>query len=215
MSFCRKPVVLVLFFTFLSMSIETLSAQQLFRKFREMLFPVKMWIVTHPFSAKKAWETTREARQTADSMITDTELDGYYSGGQVDAFRHALWMAMLARQIGGKRAYSLGVAYEKANRIQYEKRLLEDDVLPDAISSVMDLRNNKAGVAIGKNNKQATQDELILIVKKAVLNGDLWIIKRNSEGLFIDQQGVIIEKEQYLGKWESPKCLVPSNYLKE
>ena len=42
-------------------------------------------------------------------------LDKDPSGGQVDAFRHAYWMARLNEEIGKNAAKSLGKAHEKEN----------------------------------------------------------------------------------------------------
>jgi len=42
-------------------------------------------------------------------------LDGDASGGQVDAFRHAYWMARLHQEIGKRAAFSLGKSHEKEN----------------------------------------------------------------------------------------------------
>ena len=69
----------------------------------------------HPFKATKALEISKEVNRISDSIKKTNLLDGDASGGQVDAFRHAYWMARLKQEIGESAARSLGKAHEKEN----------------------------------------------------------------------------------------------------
>ncbi len=181
------------------------------QKIKNIHCPEKIWILTHPFIAKKAWGISKEARMLANGAINDTDLDGDYNGGQVDAYRHTLWMAMLTQKIKAKKAKKLGIAHEKGNKIDFDKKKLEEGKLPDSVACEMDLRNNKVGIEIGKENKDISIDELQKIVKQAVLVGKCWKINKNSEGQFLDKNNELIAEEDWLGKWISPKILIPSN----
>ena len=181
------------------------------QKFKSIHFPEKMWIVTHPFVAVKAWKISKEARLISNGAINDSDLDGDYNGGQVDAFRHTLWMAMLSQKIKSKKVRKLGEAHEKGNKIDFRKKKLEEGSLPDSVACEMDLRNNQVGINIGKNNKDMPIEELQLFVKKTVLKGNCWIIRKDKDGLFSDENHKIIPEKEWKGKWITPKVLVPSN----
>lgn len=189
--------------------------KEYFEKFIERPFPEKIWVLRHPFKAKRAWEIALQARSMAEKMATDTDLDGDTNGGQVDAFRHAFWMVLLTREFGSKTALSLGKAHEKSNKIYYKQSKNEDGTLPDRVSCDMDLKNNETGTRIARKYPKATETEIIKIIKKAIVDGELWIIKKDANGRFLDWEGKLIEKEEYKGKWYNPKCLVPSDYTRK
>lgn len=196
------------------MSIKA-KAQGYLQIYKKTLLPEKIWFFTHPFSVRKALKATRKAKDIANDKIEDIDMDGDYSGGQVDAFRHALWMALLTKDIGRRKALKLGKAHERSNRIQFKRKLLEDGLLPDSVSEEMDLYNNERGAAIGEQAKYLSTDEIVILVKQAVLEGRMRKIKKNNEGKFLDKNHKIIPENEYLGKWNNPKVLVPSNYQHE
>jgi hypothetical protein len=168
--------------------------------------------MTHPFKAKKAMQLSMEARAEAELKIKDPDLDGDYAGGQVDAFRHVFWMSYLTVNIGGPAAVSLGRAYERSNKIDFKKKLLEEGYLPDFVTSQMDLQNNDVGVNLGKQFPDAGKTDLIEQAKQCILKGEAFIVKKNKKGEFLTSQNRIIPKDEYLGKWFTSKVLVPSNF---
>jgi len=176
--------------------------------------PEIWWLLTHAFIAKKSWEISKEAGRIANEHISDTQLDGDYNGGMVDAFRHTLWMAMLVQEIKPKAAYKLGVVHEKGNKIDFKKKLLEEGKLPDSTSCEMDLRNNNIGLELGQQYKGQNTDTLIQIVKNAVISGKCWKINKDTLGNFMDINNNYIPENEWKGKWNTPKCLVPSNQIR-
>ncbi len=202
-----KIIVLTVFF----ISFSGVKAQKL-SSFKKLTPPEKHWVIFHPFIAKKVYKISIKAKQISDSLANDIRFDGDKNGGQIDAFRHALWMAMLSQKYNWRKIYKLGIAHEKGNYYQYKKQKTEDGTLPDKISSDMDLLNNDAGRQIGLDNKSANTKQLIEIVKQEVLSGNLWIIKKNKNGDFLDENNKIINPKSLKGKWENNKCLVKSNY---
>ncbi len=188
-----------------------MSVKTLFQKFKDLHFHEKIWVVINPLAAKKAIEITSEARRIANEMIQDTELDGDYSGGQVDAFRHTLWMAMLTQKIGAKKAFKLGVAHEEGNFADFKAKALEEGMLPTYTSSQMDLFNNNLGIKLGKENPNLSINELIWLVKSEILKGNALIIHKNKEGKFLDRKGEILPTQKYYRKWFTPINLVYSN----
>ncbi len=172
-----------------------------------------LWILTHPFKAWKTWKISNLARQIANEHISDPDLDGDYAGGQVDAFRHLLWMALITQKYGEKFARKLGRTHEKANKLDFKNNKLEDYQLPDAASMLMDLMNNEIGIQIGKRFPNISLQSLINEVKKYVLAGKAWKIKKDENGNFLDINNNIIPKRLWLRKWNTPKILVPSNFI--
>ncbi len=188
-------------------------SQNSFSSFRKLSRPEKFWVFAHPFVAKKALRMTRIAIATADSISRTTILDGDPAGGQVDAFRHCYWMALLITKMNPKKALKLGKAHEKGNYLEFKAGKLEQGILPDSVSSAMDIYNNEIGAGIGKfwfSTVSPLEIQLHVIAK--IKNGDLLVIKKNKSGNYLNCEGEIINMEKWKGKWGIAKCLVKSNY---
>lgn len=179
--------------------------------FKSLSSPEKCWVLLHPFKAKKAYKISINAQKTSDSISNSNTLDQDRNGGQVDAFRHAYWMATLAKEIGKNSAKSLGKAHEKGNYKQFKKNKNEDGTIPDEPSSEMDLFNNTVGINIYKENKKASNLEIIALIIKNIHTGNLKVIKKDNLGNYEDCSGKEINLTKYKGKWENPKCIINSN----
>lgn len=189
-------------------------AQSNWKKFKKLSPSKRMWVLFHPFKAKKAQIISEEAYRIADSIKNSPLLDGDASGGQVDAFRHAFWMASLRQEIGKNAARSLGKAHEKENYRTYKKNKLEDGIVPDKIATTMDLFNNEAGLTLSRKNTKAAKNGLIYKVINAIHSGKLKVIKKDNNGNFLTCKNAPISQKSLKGKWENNKCLVNSNYKK-
>ena len=174
--------------------------------------PEKRWAVFHPFIAKKTYALTSEVLYVTDSIKNTSVLDGDINGGQVDAFKHAYWMALLTQHIKWRKALKLGKAHEKGNYKYFKKsRRKGTETSYDKCSSDMDLWNNQMGLEIGMELKGK---DLIIIqqaITDSIQTGKMKIIKKNPSGQFQDCNGNIISFDKLMGKWENDKCLVPSN----
>ena len=200
--------------TILLMSLTTVSGQSNHQNFFSLSAPAKKWVILHPFKAKKALKISLEVQRISDSIQQTTLLDGDASGGQVDAFRHAFWMARLHQELGKSAARTLGKAHEKENCITFKKGKLEDGVLPDEISSTMDLWNNEQGLKLIKKGSKISEKGLIFRVINAIKSGKMKIIKKDKKENFLTCDGFIIPKIELKGKWKNNKCLIVSNSLK-
>lgn len=200
----------ILLTTFLFLNISSFS-QSNWQEFKKLSSPKKKWVLLHPFKAKQALIVSREALRVSDSIRVSPLLDGDYSGGKVDAFRHAFWMALLQQEIGKNAARSLGRAHEKENYQTFKKQQLEDGVVPDEISSEMDLFNNEIGLSLSEENGKLPKNGLIYRVINAIHQGNLKIIKKDPKGNFLTCDDKVISKKELQGKWENNKCLIPSN----
>ena len=206
-------IYFIVILTLFSGQLKESKAQQKspIKQLSKLTCPEKMWVLAHPFIASKAWKITRFVLQVTDSVRTSGLLDGDPDGGQVDAFRHAFWMAVLSHNIQLKKAYKLGVAHEKGNYLEYKNNKIEEKTSPDKISSDMDFWNNKKGLEIGIINKTVSYYELKALVLEALLKGELKIIRKTLKGNFLDCNGQLITTESLKGLWINNKCLVPSN----
>jgi hypothetical protein len=174
--------------------------------------PEKWWASKHLFIAKEAFKITHYSLLITDSISRTQTLDGNINGGQLDAFKHAFWMAMLSQNFKWKKAKSLGLAHEKGNYRSHlkanRKGITEGH---DQVSSEMDLWNNEKGIAIGMACKCCDINLLTHIVLDSIKAGSMKIIRTNSTGKFLDIEGNILPAENFAGKWINDKCLVPSN----
>ena len=172
----------------------------------------KVWVLMHPFSAKKAQKLTAQAIHDADSIQKLLKFPNPESGGRKDALRHAYWMALISNKIGPKRALWLGYAHEKAGKKDFEKGIEEDGSLADQTAMQMDLINNSFGVKVGKYCYECDEQKLLETVLESLKKGELKIIKQNSKGDFLDEDNEIIPTDSWKGRWENERVLINSGF---
>lgn len=191
-----------------------LKAQSAAKGYFHLSGTEKRWVLFHPFIAKKVYRCGERARVVTDSLkTTDVLKDG--NGGQLDAFRHGYWMALVSMKISDSKAEKLGKIHEKGNYRDWKKGRMEDSLRADSILCVMDLRNNLTGIEIGnefQSDTSTTKTSLEEKVLQEVKSGKLVIVKKNENGLPLDQSGRIIDLALYEKKWFVPKVLVRSDY---
>ena len=208
----HKKIIISAFAILLTGS-ETIS-QNRWKEFKKLSRPEKTWVIMHPFAALKAAGISYNARKTADSLKTSAIMDGDADGGQVDAFRHAYWMAMLCRDIGWRKAYRLGKAHEKGNYLDYKKHRTEDGSLPDKAACDMDLWNNNTGINISLKHAKLSNDSLQKLVTAYVLQGKMKVIRKNAKGEFLDRDYRIIPSDSLRARWENDKVLDHSDCIR-
>lgn len=184
-------------------------AQSLVKKFFQLPCPEKRWVLFHPFKAKAVYRISEKAVNTTLALRSDTTLDGDINGGQLDAFRHAYWMALVTQQYGVRFAFRLGKVHEKGNYRMYKRNKTEEGTLPDYESSLMDFLNNDVGIELGKQYKKSDEEEIKKQVIDLIRRGKLFVIKKDTQGNYLTCDGelLIIKK----GEWKTGKCIVPSN----
>jgi RHS repeat-associated protein len=92
--------------------------------------------------------------------------------GQWDAFRHAYWNTLNARDLGEKSSEFFPTLHETGSSSADPKSPEYDPV-----ATQMDLFNNAVGRKIGAANPNATDAQLGELVKKALKSGELKVIK--------------------------------------
>lgn len=198
---------------FFVLSFLSANAQDgIFKKFWKVSRPEKFWAISHPFVALKAHRISQQVLDETNKLLSDSTFDGDLDGGQLDAFRHTLWMAWLVREISCEKAWSLGIAHEKGNWLDFKKQRAEEKYIPDSISMEMDLQNNTLGIQLGNRNKHIALDSLIVLVKQMVVTGQVWIISKNKQGQYLDCDGKVLIKESYYKHWVNNRCLIRSNF---
>ncbi|MCL7762081.1 hypothetical protein MPF19_01550 [Polaribacter sp. Z014] len=201
----KSLFILIILFT-----IQTFG-QSNFKSFFKLSPPIKKWVFFHPFKATRSLKISKETNRVSDSIAKTDVLDKDGAGGQVDAFRHAFWMARLSQEMGENSARSLGEAHEKENYLTYKKQKLEDGVVPDEISSEMDLHNNEEGLKLITKGSLVSKKGLIYRIINAINKGKMKIIKKDKKGNFLTCKGEVIKREELKGKWKNNKCLIASN----
>lgn len=205
------PIFLLFTLPVASLAQEKSAWQQ----FRDLSRPVKWWVVTHPFSAGRALEIANHTRKISKALENNEILDGDGSGGQVDAFRHGYWMALMASEIGPRRAWRLGYDHEKGNKLDYRRnRSSSSYPLPTSTDCTMDLFNNDVGIELGSKYDDLLRPELKQIILDKIHGGYFIIIKKDVEGNPLDCDGNPLDREKWFHRWENPACLVPSNYIR-
>ena len=202
----QKIVISFLLFGFL-----TSCSPKLKQSYAKLSKPERTWVFFHPFKAKKAYQISREALLTTDSIAQQNAIGNDNNGGQLDAFKHSFWMARSAQQMGKHAALSLGRAHEKGNYQTFKKRQLEDGIVPDKPATDMDLFNNQVGAILGKKYKNASKATIINHIVASIRKGKLRMLKKDAQGHLLDCQGQMITLESLKGKWENDKCLIPTN----
>ena len=180
--------------------------------FRALPPAEKKWVLRHPVAALKAHPVKQYVEHIIRQKYENQELDGTLSDGQLDALRHSLWMALTARRIGTEKARSLGEAHEAGNKENALKQQKEHGSVADKASTDMDLRNNEAGLAVARQYPKAPVKKLLQVLQQKIEAGEMWIIKQDTQGRFLDWEGYVIPKEKHERTWRSPRCIVPSNY---
>ncbi|MCB0397665.1 MAG: hypothetical protein KDD36_13505 [Flavobacteriales bacterium] len=203
------PCLMLLVFTC------AVDGQSRWKTFRTISRPERCWVLFHPFVAGKCLNLTKQAQAASERIMRSDTLDGDPAGGQVDAFRHAYWMALVSSRTGWRKARSLGRAHERGNHIARRKGHLEDGLIPDKPASDMDLWNNDAGIDIGRTHKNAPSDSLRIYVISAIMEGKMRVLSKNAAGQWLDCNGQPLPPESYTGLWENDKCLVPSDQKHE
>jgi hypothetical protein len=166
------------------------------------------WALGHPFAALKVKKVYKKASRLFDQNELKVKLDPYSSGGKLDAFRHVFYFAAFAQKIKPKKVLKLGRAHEKTNYLDFKRGKVEDELIADSLSCLMDLLNNEVGVRLGRENKDISLEELKQKVLDLILIKDgAYHILRDKEGRFIDCNNKVIDMSAYKGKWYIPKCI--------
>ncbi len=184
---------------------------QFMESYHKLSKPEQKWALHHPWAAFRTHKLADSTRAEATRRLSDPELDGDLNGGMVDAFKHTLWMALTAQKIGARKAILLGEAHEEGNRLEYVADPTRKSTQQDSIASRMDMLNNVVGARIGEQNPKADFSKLVAIVRRNVIEGKCWKIKKKDKNTYLDADGKVINIHDYDNSWAVPKVLVESD----
>ena len=108
-----RIAILLLFVTVFSLRV---AAQSNNVHYGDLSGKEKRWAMFHPRAAKKVKKIIPEVRTDVRQKIADNKIDSLIHGGQADAYRHALWMALTAKHIGDKKSRRVGQMHEESNK---------------------------------------------------------------------------------------------------
>jgi hypothetical protein len=123
------------------------------------------------------------ARDTANARYPDGNMPKDIKGpsaagwnntdGHRDAFRHALWGALTAREMDRHRPDGRGTTWAENFLYAHEGRANNNKT-----QEAMDLYNNNVGFRIYRENPKASPEQLANLVEKAVKNGEMVVINK-------------------------------------
>lgn len=203
-------LVALLIGTFLT-ATHTEAYAQFMESYKKLSVPEQKWVKWHPWAAFITHKIADSVKAEAQRRLKDADFDGDLNGGMVDAFKHTLWMALTAQKIGYDKAIKLGQAHEDGNYLEYEADPTRKKTPQDSIASRMDMLNNIVGASIGANNPDATYDSIVAIVRRHVIEGKCWKIRKKDKNTYLDAYGKPINIHAYDNHWVIPKVLIPSN----
>lgn len=194
----------------------SLCAQENRKAWGSLSRPEKRWTIFHPCKARVVFRCAQRARFVTDSLEKAEVLkDG--NGGQLDAFRHAYWMALLMNEgLKEKAVRKVGLVHERGNYVDFKTGKLEDGERSDSMASVMDAKNNDVGITIGKQFMKGDKtSSLIRLIIMNIWDGNLFILSKDALGNYLSCQNQMIDLTSFKDKWSIPKCLVKSNGIAE
>src|ERR1700740_3443916 len=172
----------------------------------------KHWAIWHPVASVKLKKHQVEMYAVYKEVKQQRLLDTFENGGKLDAFRHTFAMAYFSKFVSAKKLRKLGRAHEKANHWQFLHGLPDEDgELSDSLSSIMDLKNNDIALLLTKEVKKLSTEEIKQKIIGLIKTGDVFIMKRNAQSLYLDCNNQTIPPEKIKGIWNVPKCLIKSN----
>jgi hypothetical protein len=203
----RFPALFIFFILSLA-----LNATPRVKAWKELSRPEKMWTLFHPHKAKIVYRCAQRARLVTDSLNKAGTLSDP-NGGQLDAFRHAYWCALMMQQLPERVVRRVGENHEKGNYLDFRKGKLEDGMRTDSMACVMDMKNNEVGISIACSQTERKNISLIQLIIEDIWNGKLFILKKDQSGNYLDVDDKIITISDYKNKWYIPKCIVSSDVI--
>ena len=105
-----------------------------------------------------------------------------HKGSQVNAFRHTLWQATIRNKFGTAIAQQAGNAHEENPRVNLAIRNFKGEGALSKADQTIDLLNNQIGREIGKNNPNASPQELAVKTLDYFHDKGLYTSETNKDG---------------------------------
>ncbi|MEU0514912.1 hypothetical protein [Amycolatopsis sp. NPDC006125] len=140
----------------------------------------------NPANSWRHWEISEDATAAGEQSFPDPDGSGPAGGREGtgdnhrDAFRHAYWNALMAREFGENSAEQVGTAHERRpdDPVDGQPPLFAER------QEAMDLYNNEIGRRIATElGPQATDADVRAVIEQAIRGGKLVVFNQDHTGL--------------------------------
>jgi RHS repeat-associated protein len=164
------------------------------------------YAMNHPINAVRTgtvdvptWGISKIASNFQVNLVNEAGFESG-DGSQSNAYRHALWQAMLTNKFDAKQATRIGNAHENNLPTNMNQRIFNGEGASDAADQMADLLNNVIGREIGAKNKGASNRNLSEAVLNEYKQNGLWTVSGD------DKTGYKVQKTR-LSQEEYAKAL--------
>lgn len=146
---------------------------------------------------KGKMDITNDAIRFSTNVL-GLEENSAHEGSQVNAFRHALWQAIITKELGANTAMKVGNAHEENpnlidnikdfNKVQFKTLAATD--------TACDLSNNRIGRDIGSTVQSYVRDDDITMITLDYYNKEgLWVGIKQSNGNYVIVKVKLLDKQ--------------------
>lgn len=206
-----RNISFIFLFIFLFALNFSLNSQNKKMLFKSLSTKDKIWALKNINTIKKSLKISNIVLITIDSLSKKDK--DFYSqnieSGKYDAFRHVLWMYKLSENVGIEKARRIGKIYENYNKYVFKQN---QNSGYDLASMNMDLYNNEVGIYLFLKEGKIENEEIIFSsIKEIIEKGYVKIVFKDKKFRNLDKNNLIIEENQWKGKWENQRHLINSN----
>jgi len=174
------------------------------------------FIVRHPYIAAQIGSVAPGSTNISTNAVRFATRIGLnenaaHEGSQVNAFRHTLWQASITTEFGESVAKQIGNAHEDNPFVDLKTRSFTGKSALSQADQTIDLLNNQIGRQLGKDNPNATPQELASKTLDYQHNTGLYTATTNKDGSVSVSQTKITD-QQYKTGLETIKGLNNSGF---
>jgi RHS repeat-associated protein len=169
------------------------------------------FILRHPIMAASIGSFSKGSTNISTNTVRFSTRLGLHEndareGSQVNAYRHTLWQATITNKYGESAAKQIGNAHEENPFANLSQRTFTGKGALARADQTIDLLNNQIGRQIGKDNPNATPQELATKVLEYQYNTGLYTATVNKDGS-VNVSQTKITTEQYTNGLEILKTV--------
>ncbi len=125
-------------------------------------------------------------------------------GTERNAFRHALWSAMITSEFGENMALRAtnvheGIAILNVGSVDFTKKFEDSNLM--LADQTVDFLNNEIGRNIAKNNPYASTEGLTTLILSTFAKEGLWTISTDKDGNITISRSTISEDQHSKARW--------------
>ncbi len=145
------------------------------------------FVTRHPYIAAQVGEVSPGSTNISTNTVRFATRIGLnenaaHEGSQVNAFRHTLWQASITTEFGESVAKQIGNAHEDNPFVNLQQRSFTGKSALSQADQTIDLLNNQIGRQLGKDNPNATPQELAAKTLEYQHDKGLYTATTNKDG---------------------------------